>query len=232
MDPHANLGQLFASVCVMDAPLGVKLKTWADSLKEQSPILASAYDQLVKRLNSGGVGQNAPATGEMLPDFLLPSKSCELVSLGSLLAKGPLVVSFNRGHWCRFCKIELATLADHHAEICSRGAQIVSIMPERQHFADQIDPNNPLAMQVLTDIDNGYAMSLGLVMWLGDEVKILMQQSGYHLEIYQGNDGWFVPLPATFVVGQDGCIVARFVDPDFRRRMEIEDILNAVDAVV
>jgi peroxiredoxin len=37
-----------------------------------------------------------------------------------------------------------------------------------------------------------------------------------------------VPLPATFVVGRDGRIVARFVDPDFRRRMEIEEILKAI----
>jgi peroxiredoxin len=70
------------------------------------------------------------------------------------------------------------------------------------------------------------------VMWLGDEVQNLMRQSGYDLEIYQGNGGWFVPLPATFVVARDGRIVARFVDPDFRRRMDIEEILKAVATAI
>lgn len=228
MDPRANLSQIFADVCMMDAPLAVRLMTYANSLREHNPAFADAYDGLVARLNSGNAGQDVPSVGAVLPDFLLPSRSCQLVSLSSLLVRGPLVVSFNRGHWCRFCKIELATLAEHHAEISAHGAQIVSIMPERQQFVDRIDPKTALVMQLLTDVDNGYAMSLGLVMWLGDEVQNLMRQSGYDLEIYQGNGGWFVPLPATFVVARDGRIVARFVDPDFRRRMDIEEILKAV----
>ncbi len=34
-----------------------------------------------------------------------------------------------------------------------------------------------------------------------------------------------LPIPATFVVGTDGVIKARHVDPDYRRRMEIDDLL-------
>ncbi len=42
---------------------------------------------------------------------------------------------------------------------------------------------------------------------------------------FHGNDGWVLPIPATFVVGRDGLVKARFVDPDFRRRMEIDDLV-------
>ncbi len=37
-----------------------------------------------------------------------------------------------------------------------------------------------------------------------------------------------LPIPATFVVGTDGRVAARFVDPDYRRRMAIEDMLDAL----
>jgi len=40
-----------------------------------------------------------------------------------------------------------------------------------------------------------------------------------------------VPIPATFVVGRDGVIVARHVDPDFRNRMDIEAIVAALNAL-
>jgi len=33
---------------------------------------------------------------------------------------------------------------------------------------------------------------------------------------------------ATFVVGEDGIIEARFIDPDYRKRMAIEDLLKAL----
>jgi peroxiredoxin len=37
-----------------------------------------------------------------------------------------------------------------------------------------------------------------------------------------------LPIPATLVVGRDGRVKARFVDPDFRHRLRMEDILRAV----
>ena len=39
---------------------------------------------------------------------------------------------------------------------------------------------------------------------------------------------WMLPIPATFVVGKDGRIKARFVDPDYRKRMTIEDLIGAL----
>ena len=37
-----------------------------------------------------------------------------------------------------------------------------------------------------------------------------------------------LPIPATFVVGRDGRINARFVDPDYRKRMAIEELIAAL----
>jgi peroxiredoxin len=138
------------------------------------------------------------------------------------------VVSFNRGHWCPFCKIELATIASHHEEIAAHGAQLVSILPDRQQFVRRLSPEILNYFIVLSDMDNAYALSLGLVMWLGARITELMRGHGHRLEEYQGNDGWFVPLPATFVVGADGLVLARRIDPEFRQRMEIDEILAAL----
>jgi peroxiredoxin len=37
-----------------------------------------------------------------------------------------------------------------------------------------------------------------------------------------------LPIPATFVVGRDGKVKARFVDPDYRKRMAIESLIAAL----
>jgi peroxiredoxin len=39
-----------------------------------------------------------------------------------------------------------------------------------------------------------------------------------------------LPIPATFVVGTDGIVAARFVEPDYRTRMAIEDLVAALKA--
>jgi hypothetical protein len=48
------------------------------------------------------------------------------------------------------------------------------------------------------------------------------------LPTFQGNSSWMLPIPATFVVGPDGLIRARFIDPDYRNRMMISDMLAAM----
>jgi peroxiredoxin len=37
-----------------------------------------------------------------------------------------------------------------------------------------------------------------------------------------------LPIPATFVVGTDGEVKARFVDPDYRKRMAVEALIAAL----
>ena len=37
-----------------------------------------------------------------------------------------------------------------------------------------------------------------------------------------------MPIPATFVIARNGLITARFIDPDYRKRMAVEDLLAAL----
>jgi peroxiredoxin len=83
---------------------------------------------------------------------------------------------------------------------------------------------------VLIDMDNGYALSLYLAIWIGPDLERLLTSYGRVLPDYQANDSWTLPIPATFVVGRDGFIRARFIDPDFRRRMTVEELIDALKA--
>lgn len=228
MSKPASLAEAFDQICVMDAPLSERLAAYNERLKELNFPFSEAYDDLVSRLIEGEIGASAPRVGETLPPFLLPGPGARLVSLDDLLARGPAVLSFNRGHWCPFCRIELRTISDHHDEFEALGATAVSIIPDRQAFATRLNKELNARVLVLSDIDNAYSLSLGLVLWLGDRLHELMLGRGHHLETYQGSDGWFVPLPATFVVSREGRVAASFVDPDFRKRMDPQLILKTL----
>jgi peroxiredoxin len=138
------------------------------------------------------------------------------------------IVSLNRGHWCSYCRIELEGLQAIHAEVAAREASIVAITPDRQVYAQKLKARSGLAFPVLSDASNGFAMSLGLVVWVGDEIRDLYSAGGTDLSEYQNDQGWLIPIPATYVVTADRRIKASFVDPDFRRRMEPADVLDAL----
>jgi peroxiredoxin len=228
MDQARTLEDVYREICARDGPLKERLDDFSKALRVYGLPFAEAYDALVARLESGEAGAQAPGVGDLMPPFLLPDSGGRLVSLDALLGKGPVVVSFNRGHWCEYCALELSALNRALDEIAQKGAAVVSIMPETSEFTKSAAAGCGGGFEILSDMDNGYALEAGLAIWLGDELRSIYLEHGLAIEKYQASDTWFLPIPATFVVGRDGRIAARYVDPDFRRRMDVDDILAAV----
>jgi peroxiredoxin len=226
---EASLQETFERCREMDASLAERLAIMAEAIRKWWPMGTEAVDRLVRRLQQSGVGQEAPKLGDMMPPFLLPDETGSLVSLEELLPRGPVALTFHRGHWCPYCRININALAHAHGEIAPEGGQIVAIIPEREQFALELKSDAQADFPVLVDMDNAYAMSLGMAFWMGDELKqIMLENPDWDISSFQGNDSWMLPVPATFVVDRDGIITARFVDPDFRRRMSIEELLAAL----
>jgi len=214
-----------------NASLAARLAAYREESGRLRPDFARAYDELVARLAGLDRGDIGPKVGEPLPAFNLPDQNGGLVSLASLLRSGPAVISLNRGHWCPYCRLELRALAAIHGEIRELGARLVSIMPESAPFTSAYASRNALPFPLLSDIDLGYALSLGLIFWVGAEVQRLYEEAGIDLARFQGNKGFFLPVAAKFVVGQDGLIKARQVNVEFRERMEPAAVLAALRAL-
>jgi peroxiredoxin len=212
----------------MEAPLETRLSAMADDVRRLAPGFADVVDRMVTRLKNGGAGAAAPKIGETMPDFVLPDDRGKLTSLGSLLASGKVVIAFHRGHWCPYCQINLETLARIEPEVRAAGGQLVVITPETQKFTKQFKSDTGAAFPVLTDIDCGYALELNLAILINEEKRTAMTLSGWDISPYNANNNWILPIPATFIVGQDGIVTGRFVDPDYRKRMGIDDLLAAL----
>ena len=212
----------------MDGTLNEQLLAYAEASRKVFPAYGEAVDRLVARLNGNDGGEMAPRPGDVMPPFMLPDESGRLVALTALLESGPVAVMFFRGHWCPYCRLNVRAVVDAAGRIKAMGAQVVAIMPETQEYARQLKAESGAPFPVLTDLDNGYALSLNLAIWLGTEIQDLL--SYQDMAKFHGNDGWMLPIPAVFVVGRDGIVKARFVDPDFRKRMEIDDLLAALES--
>ena len=212
----------------MDASLRERLDSLAQAVRKLSPPFADAVDRLVTRLQQSSAGETAPQVGQPLPPFHLPNEAGHIVSLDKLLSKGPVAVTFHRGHWCPYCRLNTNVLAQAQKEVEREGSQIVAIMPDRQQFAEEFKNESNARFPILTDMDNGYALSLNLVFWVGTEMERMISAAGWNIPNYQGNTSWMLPIPATFVVGQDERVKARFVDPDYRKRMAVENMVAAL----
>jgi peroxiredoxin len=227
-----RLRQAFLRCRDMEGTLGEQLEAYAAAGREIFPAYSEAVDRLVARIHENGGGENAPRPGEAMPPFLLPDVTGRLVSLTSLLERGPLAVMFFRGHWCPYCRLNVAGLAEIAPEVENLGARIVAISPEKARYGKELKSYANAPFPVLADINNAYALELNLLFWVGDEKREAMQAGGYDIAPYQGNDAWMLPIPATFIVDRDGVVKARYIDPDYRRRMDLDELLAALRSVV
>jgi len=222
-----RLRQAFLRCRDMEGTLGEQLEAYAAAGREIFPAYSDAVDRLVERIHENGGGENAPQAGDVMPPFILPDEAGRLVSLPFLLEQGPLAVMFFRGHWCPYSRLNVRAVIEAMDRIKAAGGHVVAIMPETQAFAGKFKSDSGAPFPVLTDLDNGYALSLNLAIWLGSEIQKLLSPM-QDMPSFHGNDGWVLPIPATFVVGRDGIVKTRFIDPDFRKRMAIDDLIAAL----
>lgn len=221
----------FDDIRCLDLSLAEKLEAWAAQEISETPELAKIYPEFVDRLIAANSGSDAPQKGDSIADFVLPDSSGQLVASSTLLKNGPLVISFNRGPWCSFCKLEMISLSEIHSEIKMSGGEVVAITPETAASMNTFGRQYDITYPMLSDIDNGYALVSGLMISLSAPIREIYNKLGFNLPKTQGNCAWFVPIPATFIVGTDGKIFDRLVDPDFRHRMSPDSILETLKQI-
>lgn len=187
-----------------------------------------AYIHLVDWLRKTDVASRALRVGDTAPEFLLPDAHGRLHSSKHLRSEGPLVVSFYRGGWCPFCNAELRALQAIKAELDSLKANLVVLSPETRDLPRQLKRQLNLDLTMLADVDYGVAISYGVLFRIPDETKSYYAGLGYDFGHRHGSAEWMLPIPATFVIDQDGVVRGAFVEPDFTVRQEPADILANV----
>lgn len=187
-----------------------------------------AYIHLVDWLRKTDVASRALRVGDTAPDFLLPDAHGRLHSSKHLRGEGPLVVSFYRGGWCPFCNAELRALQAIKAKFDSLKVNLVVLSPETRDLPRQLKRQLNLDLMMLADVDYGVAISYGVLFRVPDETKAHYAGLGYDIGRRHGSAEWMLPIPATFVIDQDGVVRGAFVEPDFTIRQEPSDILAKV----
>jgi peroxiredoxin len=168
--------------------------------------------------------------GDLAPEFSLPDATGRPVSLRERLADGPVVLSFYRGEWCPYCNIELRALQEVLPDLREEGASLVAISPQKPDDALTVSEKQRLEFDVLSDSDQTVIREYRV------QYRVPAPVEEISLEVLKNDvskrnaDGtWNLPVPATFVVDQNGVITARHVSANYMTsRMEPSEIVEAV----
>lgn len=186
-----------------------------------------ATDELI----ASGAAEKALKVGAKAPAFTLDDPDGVPVSSAELLAQGPLIVTFYRGVWCPYCNMDLQAIEAILPELQKRGARLVAISPQTAPNSRRSQRENKLSFPILSDPRNDVAASFGLRFTLPDYLQDLYKTVFKNdLAVVNGEPSWTLPMPARFVIAQDGTILYAEVAPDYTRRPDPDSLLPILDS--
>jgi peroxiredoxin len=182
-------------------------------------------ERAVADLFASGIEDKILPVGAMAPEFALPDASGRLVRSADMLALGPLVVKFFRGRWCPYCVTELEAWRDLYPELREQGTLLAAVSPQTERQSDFMVGQHELPFPVLRDEGCKLAEQFGLSYTLPAYLRADYMEMMVNLPFLNGEEGWRLPIPATYIIGKDRKIKFAEAHADFRVRTEPAEVL-------
>ncbi len=182
------------------------------------------------RLAESGIAERAIGQGDMAPDFTLRDQHDAVFSLSDALTRGPAVVLFVRGGWCPFCAITLRAYDRVRAALLREGASLVAISPATVQNVKASADREFLRYQLLSDTALKVSTTYGLVWEPDPALRKVYLKLGHDVPRINDTADWRLPIPAGYVIGQDGIVHACRVSPSVTGRLSPGEALEGVKA--
>lgn len=187
--------------------------------------IAAQQDRDLK--NTSGI----PA-GSKAPMFKAIDADSIEFSLIEALKEGPVVLIFYRGFWCPVCNKHLEKLQDSLQFIKSTGARIIAISPENPEYLDKMEEKTGASFRLLYDEDYRIADAYD-VTFKPTSVQLITYNVVLNgdLKKSHSDESQLLPIPATYIINQDGIVTWRQFDPDYKNRASVKEIIEALNAM-
>lgn len=181
----------------------------------------------------GAVAELKPLKiGEPVPAVALKTAEGKKFDLQAAAKEQPLIVIFYRGGWCPFCNRHLGALQGVEPQLRELGFRIIAISPDQPSELVKSAEEGHLSYTLLSDSRMAAAKAFGLAFTVDDATLEKYKDYNIDLEAASGESHHMLPVPSVFIVGTDGVIDFAHADPDYKKRLAPDVLLNAAHAAL
>lgn len=175
----------------------------------------------IENLRKTKILENAINKNSQVPEFEIDGQS-----FSSFYKKNPIVLKFYRGSWCPYCQLELKAYESFKAKIEAKGYKVIILTPDTKKEILKFKKKQNISYEIYSDKDNAIAKKFGVAFKLEEELSKLYKRFGINLKAAQGNEFDELPLPGTYVINQEGKITYAFIDVDYKKRLDPQELLT------
>lgn len=170
------------------------------------------------------------AIGSRIENFQAIDQYGKPFDLKEALQEGSVLLVFYRGQWCPYCSKHLSALQDSLELLATKGIRVVAISPEKPAYLEKMQAKTGATFTLLYDRNYEIARQFDLIF-----LPEASTRKKYNLVLKarlkeaHDNEAELLPIPASYLIGQDGHILWRHFDHDYRQRASVLAVLQAAE---
>jgi len=203
-----------------------EIKEFQEQFVEQVPEeTREEMQQETQKLIDQHLEEKALKVGDKIPEFTLEDTQGNSVNSKEL---GLAVISFNRGNWCPYCNLEMAAFVKEYPRIKELGAELDAIAPVVKEKYAEMGEQHEAEFPLLSDEGNKVGKQFGIVFKLSENLQRIYEKLSIDVQAHNQDGKNELPIPATYVVDNEGIIQWAFINADYTKRSEPDEVIQAL----
>jgi peroxiredoxin len=141
------------------------------------------------------------------------------------------VLIFYRGGWCPYCNAHLHELKQAEPDLLTLGYDIYFLSADRPELLYSSLKEPDIHYTLLSDARMTAARAYGIAFRVDDATVARYESFGIDLEAASGETHHELPVPAVFILDRKGVIRFAYANPDYKVRLNANDLLAAARKV-
>jgi len=165
--------------------------------------------------------------GEMAPSIFAKDQNGKTIDSKAILKNKKILLVFYRGNWCPYCRKHLASLQENLNALHKKNVFVMVVTPEKPSKNLETQDKLKTEFSVIHDADNAI-MTAYKVAYKVDKTTVTSFYNRVQKNIADYNDAHndVLPVPATYLIDQNGKIIYVQYNTDHRIRSDIKMIIE------
>lgn len=167
--------------------------------------------------------------GEKAPEIIGVDQNGLKINSTETLKYNKILLVFYRGNWCPHCKKHLGSLQEHLNEFIEKGVYVMVVTPETVERTKETAEMWHSNFSIIHDANNKIMKDYKVAFEVNKEnVPSYYGFVSKRVAEYNVKNNNVLPVPATYMIDQNGNISYVHYDPDYKNRSDFSEILKSL----
>ncbi|NOQ91822.1 MAG: redoxin domain-containing protein [Flavobacteriaceae bacterium] len=167
--------------------------------------------------------------GDVAPQIIGIDQNGKEINSIEILKYNKILMVFYRGNWCPHCKKHLGSLEEHLNEFTKKGVFVMVVTPESEDRTKETAEKWKTNFSIIHDVENKIMNAYKVAFEVNEEN--VPNYYGYvtnKVTTYNVENNNVLPVPATYIIDQNGKISYVQYDPDYKNRSDFSEIIKSL----